>query len=42
MRFNCQPGHNARVRKDGSHFYRECVECGTSERFHQNSGSWKP
>jgi hypothetical protein len=39
MRFNCQPGHNARVRKDGNNFYRECAECGTSERFHQNAGS---
>ena len=37
MRFSCQPGHNARVRKDGKDFYRECVECGTSERFHQNA-----
>jgi hypothetical protein len=36
MRFNCQPGHNPRVRKDGNYFYRECAECGTSERFHQN------
>jgi hypothetical protein len=36
MRFNCQPGHNTRVRKDGNDFYRECAECGTSERFHQN------
>jgi hypothetical protein len=36
MRFNCQPGHKTRVRKDGNDFYRECAECGTSERFHQN------
>jgi hypothetical protein len=36
MRFNCKPGHNARVRKDGNDFYRECAECGSSERFHQN------
>jgi hypothetical protein len=36
MRFTCQPGHNPRVRKDGNGFYRECAECGTSERFHQN------
>jgi hypothetical protein len=36
MRFTCQPGHNLRVRKDGNNFYRECAECGTSEKFHQN------
>ncbi len=36
IRFSCQPGHNARLRKDGQHFYRECSGCGSSELYFTN------
>lgn len=36
IRFNCQPGHKPRLRKQGEQFYRECAECGGSELFFQN------
>lgn len=36
IRFTCQPGHQARVRKDGDHFYRECADCKSSDLFHRN------
>lgn len=29
-------GHREKIRKDGSRFYRECVECKTSSIFHEN------
>ena len=37
IRFNCQPGHQPRLRKDGDRFYRECANCGSSELFHRNA-----
>lgn len=36
IRFNCQPGHKPRLRKDGSAFYRECADCGSSALYHRN------
>lgn len=36
IRFTCQPGHQARLRKDGDRFFRECAECNSSELFHLN------
>jgi hypothetical protein len=36
IRFTCHPGHQARLRKDGDHFYRECADCKSSELFHRN------
>ena len=30
-------GHKERLRKDGRHFYRECIECKTSTLFYTNS-----
>ena len=38
IRFNCQPGHQPRLRKDKSQFFRECTDCGSSELFHTNPG----
>ncbi|WP_417474045.1 NERD domain-containing protein [Luteimonas mephitis] len=39
IRFNCQPGHQPRLRKDRDRFYRECADCGSSELFHRNAPS---
>lgn len=39
IRFNCQPGHQPRLRKDRDRFYRECADCGSSELFHRNTSS---
>ncbi|MEH6419644.1 nuclease-related domain-containing protein [Pseudomonas sp. CGJS7] len=36
IRFNCQPGHKPRLRKDGAEFYRECADCRSSALFHRN------
>lgn len=36
IRFTCQPGHKPRLRKDGSAFYRECADCGSSALYHRN------
>lgn len=30
-------GHNERIRKTGTHFFRECAECGTSSLFFENA-----
>lgn len=37
IRFECQPGHKPRLRKDGLAFYRECAACKSSTLFHRNS-----
>lgn len=39
IRFECQPGHGPRLRKSGNDFFRECPECGTSDRYFVNDGS---
>jgi hypothetical protein len=36
IRFTCHPGHKPRLRKDGSAFYRECADCGSSTLYHRN------
>jgi hypothetical protein len=33
VRFTCQPGHAPRLRKQGTEFFKECAECGTSELY---------
>lgn len=38
IRFECQPGHKPRLRKAGNDFFRECAECGTSEKYFVNVG----
>lgn len=37
IRFECEPGHAPRLRKEGPAFHRECAECGTSTLFHRNA-----
>jgi hypothetical protein len=37
IKFTCLPGHNPRLRKDGSSFLCECADCGSSTLFHRNS-----
>jgi hypothetical protein len=37
IRFECQPGHKPRLRKAGNEFFRECAECGVSQRYFVNS-----
>lgn len=37
IRFECQPGHAPRLRKQGNEFFRECADCGTSVRFFVNA-----
>lgn len=32
------PGHKARIRKDGTSFYRECEACGSRSIYHRNQG----
>jgi hypothetical protein len=36
VKFTCLSGHNPRLRKAGSQFYRECAECGSSELYFTN------
>jgi hypothetical protein len=38
IRFECQPGHKPRLRKAGNDFFRECTECGTSQKYFVNEG----
>lgn len=38
IRFECQPGHKPRLRKAGNDFFRECADCGTSEKYFVNAG----
>jgi hypothetical protein len=37
IKFTCLPGHQPRLRKAGSQFFRECAECGSSELYFTNS-----
>ncbi len=37
IRFECRPGHKPRLRKEGNTFFRECAECGTSQRYFVNA-----
>jgi hypothetical protein len=37
IRFQCQPGHSPRLRKDGLRFFRECADCNDSALFHTNT-----
>jgi len=36
IRFTCQPGHKARLRKSGLEFFRECPDCKTSTLYFTN------
>lgn len=36
IRFECLPDHKPRLRKEGNAFFRECAECGTSQRYFVN------
>lgn len=38
IRFQCQPGHKPRLRKQGNEFFRDCAECGTTEKYFVNAG----
>ncbi len=37
IKFTCLPGHNPRLRKAGSQFYRDCAECSSSELYFTHS-----
>ena len=37
IKFTCLPGHNARLRKAGKQFFRDCAECGSSEAYFTNA-----
>lgn len=37
IRFSCRPGHDARLRKSGDSFFRDCAQCDSSVLFHQNT-----
>jgi len=37
IRFECQPGHSPKLRKEGPSFYRECAQCESSMLFHKNA-----
>lgn len=37
IRFACLPGHSPRLRKQGNEFFRDCPECGTTERYFENA-----
>jgi hypothetical protein len=36
IKFTCQPGHKARLRKGGNQFYRDCAECHSSQLYFTN------
>lgn len=36
IKFSCEPGHQARLRKEGVNFFRECEKCKTSELYFTN------
>jgi hypothetical protein len=36
IKFTCLPGHNPRLRKAGSQFYRDCTECSSSDLYFTN------
>lgn len=38
VRFECQPGHKPRLRKAGNDFFRDCADCGTSQKYFVNAG----
>jgi hypothetical protein len=38
IRFQCEPGHKPTLRKSGNQFFRECAECGTSQKYFVNAG----
>lgn len=37
IRFQCEPGHKPKLRKSGNQFFRECAECGTSQKYFVNA-----
>lgn len=39
IRFECKPGHRPRLRKAGNEFFRDCAECGTSQKYFANDPS---
>jgi hypothetical protein len=39
VRLACQPGHKPRLKKSGNEFFRECAECGISERYFVNEAA---
>lgn len=36
IKFCCQPGHKPRLRKAGNQFFRDCVDCASSELYFTN------
>jgi hypothetical protein len=36
IRFECLAGHKPRLRKEGNAFFRECAECGISQKYFVN------
>jgi len=36
IKFDCLPGHKPRLRKAGNQFYRDCLECGTTQLYFTN------
>ncbi|WIG55478.1 MAG: hypothetical protein OJF61_001264 [Rhodanobacteraceae bacterium] len=37
IRFTCLPGHSPKLRKQGNEFFRDCAECGTTEKYFENA-----
>lgn len=37
IRFTCLPGHSPKLRKQGNEFFRDCAECGTTEKYFVNA-----
>lgn len=39
IHFECQPGHKPKLRKSGNEFFRDCADCGTSEKYFDNEAA---
>ena len=38
IRFTCKPGHEARLRKAGAQYFRECTACGSTSLYFTSKG----